>query len=65
MDCQPPEDKDEEMEGIQKSTSNSTIVPHTVPTVFKWESEGNVVYLSGSFNDWNARIPMHNRYDDR
>ena len=34
----------------------------TVPTVFRWENGGNEVFLSGSFTDWNARIPMSARY---
>lgn len=59
MDYQSSEDKDEEMRGFHKSASDSTIVPHSVPTVFKWDSGGNVVYLSGSFINWNARVPLH------
>ena len=50
-------------EGFQKSLSGSEVnVPQAVPTVFKWENGGNTVYLSGSFNDWKARIPLHYRY---
>lgn len=30
----------------------------TVPTVFRWENGGDEVFLSGSFTDWNTRIPM-------
>lgn len=59
MDFQSAEDKDEE---IQPSTSETMIFPQSVPTVFKWENGGNIVYLSGSFNGWNSRIPMHGRY---
>ena len=49
-------------EGFQKTTSGTVVVPQAVPTVFKWENGGNTVYLSGSFNEWNARIPLHRRY---
>lgn len=34
----------------------------TVPTVFRWENGGSEVFLSGSFTDWNTRIPMSSRY---
>ena len=59
MDFQSSDEKDEEM---PRSSSRTSIVPQSVPTVFKWENGGSIVYLSGSFNDWNSRIPMHGRY---
>ena len=59
MDFQSSSDKDEE---IHTSNSGTSIVPQSVPTMFKWENGGNVVYLSGSFNGWNSRIPMHGGY---
>ena len=34
----------------------------TIPTVFHWEHGGQDVFLTGSFSDWNARIPMNSRY---
>ena len=34
----------------------------TIPTVFCWEHGGHEVFLSGSFSNWNARIPMNLRY---
>lgn len=36
----------------------------TIPTVFRWENGGNEVFLSGSFTDWNARIPMNSSLDE-
>ena len=33
----------------------------TVPTVIRWENGGQQVLLSGSFNDWKAKIPMNYR----
>jgi hypothetical protein len=60
MDFQSSDDiKDEEM---VRSSSGTSILPQAVPTMFKWENGGNIVYLSGSFNGWNSRIPMHGRY---
>ncbi|XP_046849131.1 5'-AMP-activated protein kinase subunit beta-2-like isoform X2 [Xenia sp. Carnegie-2017] len=56
MDYQSSDDKEED---IPKCTSDSSILPRTVPTMFKWENGGNIVYLSGSFNEWNSRIPLH------
>ncbi|KAL3313581.1 Protein kinase, AMP-activated, beta [Cichlidogyrus casuarinus] len=29
-----------------------------VPTLFKWEGGGKDVYISGTFNQWKAKIPM-------
>ena len=34
----------------------------TIPTVFHWDHGGQDVFLTGSFSDWNARIPMNSRY---
>lgn len=44
----------------------SEVEPHppkkrTVPTVIRWENGGQQVLLSGSFNDWKAKIPMNYR----
>ena len=58
MDYQSSDDKEED---IPKCTSDSSILPRTVYTMFKWENGGNIVYLSGSFNEWNSRIPLHGR----
>lgn len=35
-----------------------------VPTVFRWEHGGNQVQLTGTFNNWSARIPMHRSGND-
>ena len=37
-------------------------IPTVIPTVFCWEHGGHEVFLSGSFSNWNARIPMNLRY---
>ncbi|XP_028414022.1 5'-AMP-activated protein kinase subunit beta-1-like [Dendronephthya gigantea] len=55
------ESKDNDM---PTSSSGTSILPQSVPTVFKWENGGNVVYLSGSFNGWNSRIPMHGSHGE-
>ena len=59
MDFQSSDDTDKE---IQRTLSGTSILPQSVPTMFKWENGGHIVYLSGSFNGWNSRIPMHGRY---
>lgn len=33
-----------------------------LPTVFKWEGGGKDVYISGTFNQWRAKIPLAKRY---
>ena len=35
-----------------------------VPTVFKWEHGGREVYITGTFNNWDRRIPMHRSGND-
>jgi len=35
-----------------------------VPTVFKWEHGGREVYITGTFNNWEKRIPMHRSGND-
>eukprot|EP01041_Mallomonas_annulata_P012515 gene12515-26370_t len=35
-----------------------------VPTVFKWESGGKNVYITGTFNNWERQIPMHRSGND-
>lgn len=35
-----------------------------IPTVFRWEHGGNQVYITGSFNHWNRRVPMHRSGND-
>jgi 5'-AMP-activated protein kinase, regulatory beta subunit len=40
------------------------IPEETVPTVFSWAHGGDEVYITGSFNNWSAKIPMHRSHDD-
>ncbi|XP_052769806.1 5'-AMP-activated protein kinase subunit beta-2-like isoform X1 [Mya arenaria] len=35
-----------------------------LPTVFKWESGGKEVFLSGSFNNWKGKIPLAKSHGD-
>jgi 5'-AMP-activated protein kinase regulatory beta subunit len=35
-----------------------------VPTVFRWEHGGTNVYITGTFNGWGKRIPMHRSGND-
>lgn len=32
-----------------------------LPTVFKWEGGGKSVYISGSFDNWQTKLPMVKR----
>jgi hypothetical protein len=53
---------------INQSTLTGGDVPEPVesviPTVFRWEHGGNQVYITGSFNHWNRRVPMHRSGND-
>ncbi len=42
-------------------TSSSGIDRKKLPTVFKWEGGGKEVCISGSFDNWKAKIPMVKR----
>ena len=35
-----------------------------VPTVFRWEHGGNSVYITGTFNGWERKIPLHRSGND-
>lgn len=35
-----------------------------IPAVFRWEHGGTNVYITGSFNAWGRRIPMHRSGND-
>ena len=35
-----------------------------VPTVFRWEHGGGAVYITGTFNGWSRRVPMHRSGND-
>ena len=37
-------------------------VERKIPIVFRWDSGGNEVYICGSFNNWESKIPMTNRF---
>ena len=30
--------------------------------MFRWDGGGNEIYVCGTFNDWETKIPMTNRY---
>ena len=34
------------------------------PTVFHWQSGGSNVYLTGDFNNWAGKVPMHRSNND-
>lgn len=42
-------------------TDNREREERLLPTVFKWEAGGKDVYLSGTFNNWKAKIPLAKR----
>lgn len=35
-----------------------------VPMVFRWEGGGKKVYITGTFNQWREKIPMHRSGND-
>lgn len=35
-----------------------------IPTVFRWEHGGNQVYITGTFNNWSRKVPMHRSGND-
>jgi 5'-AMP-activated protein kinase regulatory beta subunit len=35
-----------------------------IPTVFRWEHGGAAVYITGAFNNWSNRVPMHRSGND-
>lgn len=39
-------------------------LPRLIPTVFRWEHGGNNVYITGTFNDWGKKIPLHRSGND-
>ena len=36
----------------------------SIPIVFRWDSGGHEAYICGSFNNWETKIPMTNRYNN-
>lgn len=36
----------------------------TIPIVFRWDGGGNEVYVCGTFNNWETKIPMTNSQGD-
>ena len=49
------------MDVDQSSTNDDE---EEVPTVFRWEHGGRQVFVTGTFNDWTAQIPMHRSGND-
>ncbi|KAL4238142.1 5'-AMP-activated protein kinase subunit beta-2 [Mactra antiquata] len=45
-------------------TDNREKEDKLLPTVFKWEGGGKEVYVSGSFNNWKAKIPLAKSHGD-
>lgn len=35
--------------------------PQARPTVIRWAGGGKEVYIAGSFNNWNTKIPLNKR----
>lgn len=38
------------------------VIKALVPAVIKWDKGGNEVYISGSFNKWEKKIPLVKRF---
>lgn len=52
---------DPDSAGHQTSASqapNSTPQIESIPTIFRWVHGGNDVFVTGSFNNWQGKIPM-------
>jgi len=48
-----------------RSNSNFSMTDNdNVPTVFRWEDGGRHVYITGTFNGWSRKIPMHRSGND-
>jgi len=52
------------MDVDQQSPTVSGDDEEDVPTVFRWEHGGRQVFVTGTFNDWTAQIPMHRSGND-
>mmetsp|Transcript_36843 Transcript_36843/g.92338 ORF Transcript_36843/g.92338 Transcript_36843/m.92338 type:complete len:260 (-) Transcript_36843:232-1011(-) len=49
---------------IQVSPTNSVESKTAVPMVFTWQHGGEEVYVTGTFNNWQERIPLHKSEKD-
>ena len=49
---------------VDGSAAGNDDASRLVPTVFKWEHGGREVYITGTFNNWDRRIPMHRSGND-
>jgi 5'-AMP-activated protein kinase regulatory beta subunit len=54
----------EGMGGGAGGNTSLTAGNREIPTVFRWEHGGNGVFITGSFNNWTRRIPMHRSGND-
>eukprot|EP01114_Cavostelium_apophysatum_P017488 TRINITY_DN5208_c0_g1_i1.p1 TRINITY_DN5208_c0_g1~~TRINITY_DN5208_c0_g1_i1.p1 ORF type:complete len:341 (+),score=69.27 TRINITY_DN5208_c0_g1_i1:151-1173(+) len=53
--------------GIQFSssvTAGDGIKQQEIPTVFSWKHGGKAVYLAGTFNEWQEKIPLRESHGD-
>ncbi|XP_062617839.1 5'-AMP-activated protein kinase subunit beta-1-like isoform X4 [Saccostrea cucullata] len=48
----------------QSQGDTSIMKPKLLPTVFKWEGGGKDVYVTGSFNNWQSKIPLVKSHGD-
>ncbi|XP_048734134.1 5'-AMP-activated protein kinase subunit beta-2-like isoform X3 [Ostrea edulis] len=48
----------------QSQGDTSIIKTKLLPTVFKWEGGGKDVFITGSFNNWQAKIPLVKSHGD-
>lgn len=51
-----------DVEMITKSQQPAPPNAPLLPTVFRWNNGGHEIYISGTFNNWQARIPMARRW---
>jgi 5'-AMP-activated protein kinase regulatory beta subunit len=50
--------------GLQEETEAQQVSRQSIPIVFRWDSGGREVYICGSFNNWETKIPMTNSHSD-
>lgn len=50
--------------GVASSVAGLEAPQSVVPTVFRWEHGGNAVFITGSFNNWSRKVPMHRSGND-
>lgn len=48
----------------QSQGDTAAIKTKLLPTVFKWEGGGKEVFITGTFNNWQTKIPLVKRLEN-